>query len=41
MLPIADHDQTLDALETYCEQNFKGQPPLKLNFYMKVECGYG
>ncbi|KAJ6632879.1 D-serine dehydratase [Pseudolycoriella hygida] len=36
-----DHSQTLDALEVYCEQKFKGQPPCKLNVYMKVECGYG
>jgi len=34
-----DHYQTLDALEEYCQQKFGGQPPLKLNVYMKVECG--
>lgn len=38
---IVDHSQTLDALEAYSQQKFKGQPPLKLNVYMKVECGYG
>jgi len=36
-----DHKQTLDALQTYCEQQFQGQPPIKLNVYLKVECGYG
>ncbi|KAG4077570.1 hypothetical protein HA402_002997 [Bradysia odoriphaga] len=36
-----DHAQTLDALEAYCELTFKNQPPVKLNVYMKVECGYG
>lgn len=38
---FVDHGQTLDALEAYCEQMFKGHPPLKLNVYMKVDCGYG
>ncbi|CAM0139204.1 hypothetical protein VKS41_002396 [Umbelopsis sp. WA50703] len=36
-----DHDQTLDALETYCEEKFGGKPPQKINVYMKVECGNG
>lgn len=36
-----DHNQTLDALQAYCKQKFEGQPPLKLNVYMKVECGNG
>jgi hypothetical protein len=34
-----DHEQTLDALEEYCNQKFvEGSAP-KLNVYMKVECG--
>ncbi len=38
---MLDHSQTLDALEVYCEQKFNNLPPIKLNVYMKVECGYG
>ncbi|KAH8547691.1 hypothetical protein BGW37DRAFT_531879 [Umbelopsis sp. PMI_123] len=36
-----DHEQTLDALEVYCQQKFGGQVPQKVNVYMKVECGNG
>ncbi|KAI9289401.1 hypothetical protein BC943DRAFT_314255 [Umbelopsis sp. AD052] len=34
-----DHDQTLDALEAYCQQKFGEGAAPKLNVYMKVECG--
>jgi hypothetical protein len=40
-LELIDHQQTLDALETYCKQKFAEGAVPKLNVYMKVECGNG
>ncbi|ORX51901.1 hypothetical protein DM01DRAFT_1336896 [Hesseltinella vesiculosa] len=34
-----DHDQTLDALETYYRQRFGEDTNVKVNVFFKVECG--